>query len=982
MAAVVTDEAKYDLENTLDTHETDKSAHKQNQNTQQLDINLLHRQERHMNEKQLKARHPGLAGQTLGPCLPCMLAKAARSKTRRVALPETRTGQVGECVASDLKLMFQPGTNGEVWLGTAIETASRFALIACTKTKGAFQDHYAHIVKWYETQMGKPYQMWSTDGGTELVNETTRKVNADAGIQHRVTAPHSSIKNPFAERLNRTIGEGVAAMLLTANMSAYWWVQAARYFTYIYNRTPHSALQWKTPYEVFYHRQPHLPNFFPVFGCLAIALDHLRPKSSMFKGKFAAFLGIDSSGRHILMNLTTRRIFTSESVRFVQDKFPLKNTAIERKMTWEQTERNGDLPPTEGMDPDDEDDEQEEQEDLGMTERSGDLPPTEGLDPDDEDDDQEEQEDLVMRPDRGEQDQVVQMDEPSDEKYPDSDGDRVPWEEDQQQESDRRYPTRNREYSRKALENIAHTATFQEGVKGLSNEALAVIANSLLYEVPIPKSYAAAMMSPEAKKWMEAIKKEVEALIRKGTFEEVAVLPGGKTALRCRWLFKVKPATAHEPEIYKARLVVQGFRQKQGMDFQETFAAVARTTSLRVLLALAAAHKTRVTKLDVSNAFLASEMDTDLYVYVPEGYPSNTKFLKLLKALYGLKQSPRLWYKTLVRELESLGYQMTPTDACVFRHKTGKCTLTIVVDDILQATNEEELRTQVEQRLDEKFGIKAFGDVVNMENHVKVSQKQYILQILERFNMHKCKPAATPAKVSQDQNEDMDRQAPAGTPYRQLVGALLYLFHTRPDICAAVVKLSTKLENPTQGDWKAAKRVLRYLSGTLDKGIVYPKEVELKLWAHSDSDWAGCKKTRRSTSGYVVYLGNSPISWKSKMQSVVALSSCEAEYMALVECIKEVLWIRMHLKELGITLEQPVVIGIDNTAAMALAKNPVLHEKSKHIDTRHHFIRQALQAGVVKLQYVNTADNVADILTKNTAKAIFQRLAPKVVSEM
>jgi transposase InsO family protein len=243
MGAVVTDEAKHDLENTLDTHETDRSAHKQNQNTQQLDINLLHQQERHMNEKQLKARHPGLKGQTLGPCLPCMLAKAARSKTRRVALPETRTGQVGECVASDLKLMFQPGTNGEVWLGTAIETASRFALVACTKTKGAFQDQYAHIVKWYATQLGKPYQTWSTDGGTEMVNGTTRQVNADAGIQHKVTAPHSSIKNPFAERLNRTIGEGVAAMLLTASMSAYWWVQAARYFTYIYNRTPHRVHQ-------------------------------------------------------------------------------------------------------------------------------------------------------------------------------------------------------------------------------------------------------------------------------------------------------------------------------------------------------------------------------------------------------------------------------------------------------------------------------------------------------------------------------------------------------------------------------------------------------------------------------------------------------------------------------------------------------------------------------------------------------------------
>jgi hypothetical protein len=183
MGAAVTEDAKHDSEKNLENNKTEQLEYKQQQH---LDINLLHKQERHMNEKQLKARHPEVAGQTLGPCIPCMLAKAARSKTRRAARPETRTGQIGECVASDLKQMFQPGSKGEVWLGTAIETASRFALITCTKTKGAFQDHYAHIVKWYETQMGKPYQMWSTDGGTELVNETTRKVNADAGIQHRV----------------------------------------------------------------------------------------------------------------------------------------------------------------------------------------------------------------------------------------------------------------------------------------------------------------------------------------------------------------------------------------------------------------------------------------------------------------------------------------------------------------------------------------------------------------------------------------------------------------------------------------------------------------------------------------------------------------------------------------------------------------------------------------------------------------------------
>ena len=226
----------------------------------------------------------------------------------------------------------------------------------------------------------------------------------------------------------------VAAMLLTASMSAYWWVQAARYFTYIYNRTPHSALQLKTPYEVFYGKKPRLPKFFPVFGCLAIALDHLRQKSSMFKGKFAAFLGIDSSGRYNLMNLTTRQIFTSESVRSVQVQFPLKHKGIEKRMAWEQTARL------------------EELRAKGV------------VDSDDEDEDQEDQEQEQGEPEQGGQDQVVHLDyeEPEgnyEERYSSNETDenisspennseeKIAWEEDQRQEDGPRYPTRIRELS-------------------------------------------------------------------------------------------------------------------------------------------------------------------------------------------------------------------------------------------------------------------------------------------------------------------------------------------------------------------------------------------------------------------------------------------------------------------------------------------------------------------------------------------------------
>jgi hypothetical protein len=923
-----------------------------------------------MNEKYIKILHPEVKDQKMKPCKECMIAKSTKSKVRKKAVANTKSKEVGECVASDLKEMFRPGTGGRKWMGSAIETKSRYALITCTKTKGQFADYYHSIVRWFTTQLGRPFKIWRTDGGGEFNNKTTDKVNDQAGIQHSVTAPSSSKKNPIAERFNRTAGEGIAAMLLTARMTAFWWVEAAQYFVYIYNRTPHKALGMKTPYEVFYGRQHHkVP--LKVFGCLMLVHDEHRRKSSMEKATKAKFLGIDSSGRYKGIYLTTGNRLATDSAGFIETEFPSttrsessSTSAQVQTVQFEDSEENQ-APPIK---------KQENFPEIADETPCGTPKSKETT---------EQLYDGQQSPrEQGSEEQIRQrLEFPSvdNEEFISADN----------EITEQRYPSRIRQQSLEGLHSSANTPppswTAQNKV---SHRDLEAIANAIIYDAPVPESYAIAVLSPEWPLWEVAIKKEVQALIDKETFAEANHIPVGRTALRCRWVFKIKPATAHEPMIYKARLVVQGYRQKKGVDFEETFAAVARTTSLRVMLALAAAHNTRITKLDVANAFLASKMDVEIYVHTPQGYPSSAPFLKLLKALYGLKQAPRLWYATLIKELENLGFKVVDTDSCVFKHKEHDCTLVIVVDDILVSTNNEQLRTQVETRLHDKFKIKAFGDVqsyigldiTQTDTHIKLTQTQYIIRLLERFGMLNCKSAKTPARATQPQGTDTGEPAQPGTPYRQLVGALLYLFATRPDICAAVVKLSTKLDNPTEADWKAAKRVLRYLAGTQDKGIVYPRNIaELKLWARSDSDWAGCKKTRRSTSGYAVFLGGA-VSWKSKMQPIVALSSCEAEYIALVECIKEILWLVQHLSCLGAVINRPIVVGIDNQAAMALAKNPVLHEKSKHIDTRHHFIRQAVSSGLIHLQYVNTKENVADILTKNTGHAIFSYLSPQIVS--
>lgn len=954
-----------------------------------------------MNEAYIKEMYPEVRDQKMQPCKECMIAKSAKSRVKKQSDETTKTGELGECVASDLKQMFGPGSGGKRWMGSAIETTSRYAVIVCTATKGEFADHWANIVKWFKTQLGKPFKIWRTDGGKELDNHKTDQINREEGIQHSVTAPNSSKKNPIAERWNRTAGEGIAAMLLTAMMTTYWWVEAAQYWVYIYNRTPHRALGMKTPYEKFYGKKPHKVRFI-VFGCLAFVHDEHRKKSSMFKARAAVFIGIDSSGRYKFVDLVTGNRFTSDSARFVQNVFPLSNRKLKAEIDLFGSRKNEgvvqekkvpvELPAAEqtitrladsepyGMDTKDPEQDQEEEDDIDNEEKKDDdrqapASPTPQRTPSSPIEKEEKAYDGQQQP-RSPKEQ-----DPNFWFSPGSAEECITNEE-------RRYPTRIRQPSLGGLESIANTPPpTWKVLDRLDHRAIEAIANAILYDAPVPNGYAEAVLSPEWPLWQKAILKEVQALIDKGTFEEAQFVPTGRKALRCRWVFKIKPETAHEPKTYKARLVVQGYRQKEGVDFEETFAAVARTSSLRVMLALAAAHNTRITKLDVANAFLASTMDVELYVHTPEGYPSSAPFLKLLKALYGLKQAPRLWYGTLIAELESMGFKAVDTDSCVFKHQNG-CTLVIVVDDMLMATNDEDFRTGVETRLDQKFKIKAFGDVKSYigldieqtDSYIKLTQSEYIDRLLERFGMLGCKPAKTPAKTTQPQDNEMGRPAPPGTPYRQLVGALLYLFATRPDICVSVVKLSTRLENPTEEDWKAAKRVLRYLAGTKDKGIVYPRNVsELKLWARSDSDWAGCKRTRRSTSGYAIFLGSGAVAYKSKMQSIVALSSCEAEYIALVECIREIIWLVQHLQALGAVISRPVVVGIDNQAAIALAKNPVLHEKTKHIDTRHHFIRQAVSSGLIRLVYVNTKDNVADILTKNTGYATFSTLSRQIV---
>ena len=567
----------------------------------------------------------------------------------------------------------------------------------------------------------------------------------------------------------------------------------------------------------------------------------------------------------------------------------------------------------------------------------------------------------------------------------------------QQQKATRRYPSRarlNTGRDPKILEQLAQTPPKQRKpyIRAYRRD-LEEFANSVMTNDPnlnkwfrkTPQTVEEAKQLAEWPHWKKAIETEIEAIKRTGSMEQVTNPPPGIKPIRCRWVFKIKPANEQEPERFKARLVAKGFTQKYGIDYQDTFAAVAKMTSLRILIALAAINNSRLTKLDVSNAFLESEIDRDVYIYPPEGFPPGTIF-KLKKALYGLKQSPRLFAKTLEKILtKDLNFRQLDADHCIYQHDATKTRVLVVVDDCIIEGNNEAMRRKIEDTLKAKFtNIKVFDKVESFLNiqfdhtttHIKMHQQRYVAALLKKFGLSGCKIAPTPA-VPAPQGDDTP--LPKNNNYRQIVGSLIYLMATRPDICSAVIELSKHLESPTHLHLQQSKRVLRYLAGTQGEGINFEKGGELSITTFSDSDWAGCRKTRKSVSGFVVYLGKTPISWKSKTQPTVALSSCEAEYVALSITVKEILWITQFFKEVGHDLELPIFIFGDNTAAIALAKDPVHHERTKHIDIKHHFLRQHVMENKVRLTYVNTADNVADLLTKATQPKIFHTLKPKMV---
>ncbi|XP_051133100.1 uncharacterized mitochondrial protein AtMg00810-like [Andrographis paniculata] len=394
------------------------------------------------------------------------------------------------------------------------------------------------------------------------------------------------------------------------------------------------------------------------------------------------------------------------------------------------------------------------------------------------------------------------------------------------------------------------------------------------------------------------------------------------------------------------------------------FCTCGQKVTVRLVLAVAVARGWRIQQIDVNNAFLHGALEEELYLKPPPGYSATSdQVCRLKKSLYGLKQAPRVWYKTLANKVLQFGFEKSPHDHCLFFKYIGAeiLVLTVYVDDILLTGSSPKLMDEVKLYLHQAFTIKDFGEanyflgleIKLLPDVMILTQRQYIFDILDDMNMLETKSTATPLPTGLKLSAKDGEPLADASRYRRLIGRLLYLNFSRPDVTFATQQLSQFTSEPTITHWRAATHLLRYLKGTMNHSLAFDSTSSLQLEAYCDADWGTCPDSRKSITDYCVFLGSNLISLKAKKQSTVSISSTEAEYRSMSTTTSELLWISYLLNSLKVTVSQPIPLHCDNLSALHIARNPVFHERTKHIEIACHFVTHHVLTGFISLVHSN-----------------------------
>lgn len=882
----------------------------------------------------------------------------ARKPFPKKATPVTN---VMDCVVSDVCGAIQvESASKKRYFVTFIDLFSKFCEVVFIRKKSEVPMKTIEFIKKMKTQLGRMPKIFRSDRGTEYIAADLQNYLLKEGIKFQCTVGYSPQQNGVSERKNRTLMEAARTMLADSGLPKTLWAEAVNTANYVFNRLINKETKI-SPYEIIFGSKPRI-DYFHEFGCDALVMvpDQKRRKLDD-KAKPMKFVGYDEWSKGFRMVDENNKIVISREVYFLKTKSNFKQSSNDTYC--EILEFNDSAEDLEEFLPLDEDGE-ENDDNLGnnnITILS---------------DDEENIEDQVdgNQIDDGDVDDNVNV--PDDEVFNDAlehhQGEDA-YDERNVQENEAPVQPRHKVFVTPELQSANRPKRIRKQVDYSKMVECDVIEKSdeKMYE---PKSFNDAMRCRMKNNWMKAMQEELSSIESNGTWE-ASDLPRGKNAVGSKWVYKIKTDESGNAVQYKARLVAQGFSQKFGVDYDEVFAPVARSTTFRLLMSVAGLRGYQVKHYDIKSAFLNGKLSEEIYMKQPPGFKTGDKVYRLKKSLYGLKQAARVWNETLHLSLVNCGFKQNETDKCLYSiHSGGDVVYLLVhVDDILAATNKEEFARSLMMKVGQDFELKDLGEAkyylgidINRSEagDFEISQASYIDKIVDAAGLGDAKISKFPMDSGYFKLDG--KILDSNDEYRKLIGMLLYLTtNTRPDIAASVSILSQKVCSPRDIDLNEVKRTIRYLKATKHLKLrLSSKNCGEKLYAYSDANWAEDRHDRKSNSGYYCSLNGGAIAWSCRKQDIIALSSTEAEYIALTDTCKEMIWLKRLAAGLNVEIPMQTTIFTDSQSSISMVNNQKFSNRTKHIDTKFHFVQNQVSNGSIRLKYVSTEENVADMMTK------------------
>ena len=925
---------------TIEGADEDDSAKETN-------IMLVHRRLGHLSEGHLRALPSVSKGLKLNGtfqfCEECALAK----QTRRNSTKRPRRYKIRcERVHMDLSGPHPMSARGERFFLLLMDEATRFRWVYFLKQKSDVSGAIRHFLNMVERQTGLKIKRWHSDNGGEFISGIMDEIAKSRGIIHEPTAPYNPESNGSIEKSMHIVWNGARALFKDTELDISLWPEMVRTRIYLLNLSPTTALQLHTPYEAWEKVKPDL-SYLKVLGSIGYKT---TPRELLHKTSDRAEkcipLGYGGSNQYRVYNLVKQRM---ELVRDI--RFPNEGDKSHARIRPDISANHDPALPADQVS----------------------LPPN-----------TTQSETSTAGTKRYAEEE---LDGPSKRTRSKTSYDEAMYTKCQQISEPSKVTILNEiqatiaRLSNQDVDPATSVAALLASIEAFQTTAEETLRHPIDSDPQEPATYKRAMASPHAENWYKSMTDEMKSHKDNNTWT-VVLKPTHRRVLGGRWVYRLKRGPGGEILRFKSRWVVRGFEQRYGIDFNETFATVVKPMTYKAIFTVCALYGWDIEQMDVKTAFLESDLDEEVYVELPAGFEQEGMVCRLNKALYGLKQAPRAWFKTLTDFLISIGFIALPEDPSVYKH--DGVFIAIYVDDLLIFGPNKLGIAALKQRLSERFHMTDLGPVAyylglevnrnRREKSISLSQVTYLRKIIADFKFEGLRGAMTPMEpdvILQPAADDYQAESSLKARYQSAVGSLMYLMlGTRPDIAFAVSQVARFASNPSAEHWTAVQRIFRYLKKHPNLGLVFSGD---ELLGYTDANWAR-DNDRRSTGGYLYKLGGAAISWSSKRQSTIALSSCEAEYMAASEAAKEAIWLSRLLNQLGyIRDSSQVVIQADNKSAIALANNPMHHGRSKHIELRHHFIREKVAEGAIKLTFVPTLEEAADGLTKPLGGIAFSK---------